>query len=159
MEILNNAAPFWGWLVLTCLLLAVEAMIAPAGFFLCLGTAAGAMALTTFVLPAISWLWAVSLYSALSVLFCWIWWTFLRKGPDTAEKDALNEKTRQLQGYKGVLEEAIKNGRGRLRINDSDWPVEADRDYPAGTRVKVTAVRGITLTVIEAGQAGEDSGK
>jgi len=34
-----------------------------------------------------------------------------------------------------------------VRIGDSSWRVEADRDLPAGTAVVVVGVEGITLRI------------
>ncbi len=34
-----------------------------------------------------------------------------------------------------------------MRVGDSSWPVSADADLPAGSRVEVIAVEGITLRV------------
>ncbi|MCU6308624.1 NfeD family protein, partial [Enterobacter quasiroggenkampii] len=42
---------------------------------------------------------------------------------------------------------ALVNGRGHMRVGDSSWPVVADDDLSAGTRVEVIAVEGITLRV------------
>jgi membrane protein implicated in regulation of membrane protease activity len=149
--VLRNIAPFWIWLALACIFLAMEALVMPSGFLLCLGTAAGIMAVVVFFLPALSWLWSVTLFSLLLVVSGWVWWKLLRKkrGQQSGEEDEglLNVKTRQLVGYRAVLDEGVKAGRGRIRVNDSPWPVEADADYPAGTRVEVTAVNGITLKV------------
>ena len=59
----------------------------------------------------------------------------------------LNVKTKQLVGHRAILAEDMQGGRGRIRVNDSAWPALADEDYPAGTRVEVTAVEGITLRI------------
>ena len=152
IELLTSLQPFWIWLALACLFLAMEVLIVPFGFFLCLGTAAGIMAGVMFFFPSISWLWGLTLYSMLMVVACWVWWRVIRgkrvKSSVEEEDDGtVNVKTRQLIGYKAVLSEDIKAGRGRIRVNDSPWPVEADIDYPAGTKVEVTEVRGITLKV------------
>lgn len=150
-ELLQNVAPYWIWLVLACVLLAIEVLVVPSGFFLCVGTSAGVVAVLSFLLPELSWLWMLGLFSVLMVASCGFWLTVIRRRRAASEEDggddALNLKTRQLAGYSAVLAEDVKGGRGRLRVNDSTWPIEADRDYPAGTRVEVTEVRGITLIV------------
>ena len=146
-ELLLQINPFWIWLGLAFVLLAVEVLLAPTGFFLCMGTAAAVVALVTLLVPALSWLWALTLFAVLTVVAGWVWWKLVRKRGKAGEDDSLNVKTKQLLGYRGVLSEDIRAGRGRIRINDSHWPVEADEDYPAGTRVEVVAVKGITLKV------------
>lgn len=143
-------ASFWIWLVLGGALLIAEVLLVPSGFSLCVGTAACVVGITTFFFPGISLVWELSLFALLSVVSCYAWWTILRKkrgGVDHADQGVLNVKTRQLVGYRAVLAEGLKNGRGRLNVNDSSWPVEADADYPAGTRVEVTEMKGITLKI------------
>lgn len=149
-EILHNLDAFWIWLALACLLLAVEVLIVPSGFFLCLGSSAVVVAAVVFFLPDLTWLWAVTLFSVLSVASGWLWWKLLRKRRSVTraeQAEALNVKSKQLVGYRGVLAEDMRGGRGRLRVNDSPWPAEADQDYPAGTLVEVVEVTGITLKV------------
>lgn len=149
-SVLPSINPLWVWVGLACLFLAVEALLAPSGFFLCLGTAAAVMAGATLLVPGISWLWALTIFSALSVIACWIWWRVIRKKSRSGEDEkesSLNEKSRQLIGYRGILEKDLRAGKGRLKVNDSPWLVEAEVDYPAGTVVEVTGVKGITLLV------------
>jgi len=45
-----------------------------------------------------------------------------------------------------ILDEAIVNGRGRMRVDDGIWTVEGT-DLPAGSKVRVTEVSGATLRV------------
>ncbi len=148
---IEQIAPFWLWLILGGILLAVEVLIVPSGFLLCIGTAACVVGALTYFFTAIPLVWELSLFSLLSVVACYGWWTLLRKrrgGVDHADSaSTLNVKTQQLTGYRTVLTEPLKNGKGRLRVNDSSWPVEGDADYPAGTRVEVLEVNGITLKV------------
>ena len=149
-SMLLTVNPFWIWLGLACLLLAIEMLLAPTGFFLCLGSAAAIMALVTLLIPGISWLWALTVFAALSVIACWLWWRLIRKKSDREEdgKDgSLNVKSRQLVGYRGVLEQGLVAGKGKLKVNDSPWLVEAPEDYPAGTVVQVVDVKGITLLI------------
>lgn len=149
-DFLQNIAPHWLWLALACLLLAVEVLIVPSGFFLCLGTSAGVVALVVWLLPELSWLWALGIFSALMVLSCWLWWRLLRKRRAAVareEKETLNVRDRQLVGYRSALTEDMRDGRGRMKVNDSPWTVEADENYPAGTEVVVVEVKGIILKV------------
>lgn len=152
--ILNGIEPYWIWFGVACLLLAIEVLIVPTGFFLCLGTSAVLMAVLVFFVPSLSWLWMVSIYSALIVCSCLFWMKVIRGRPKEADSDRLSRRADQLVGSILVLDQHIKNGRGRVKIQDSPWPVEAAEDYPAGTRVEVTRITGITLTVVRAEQGG-----
>ncbi|TGD60097.1 NfeD family protein, partial [Salmonella enterica subsp. enterica serovar Poona] len=50
-------------------------------------------------------------------------------------------------GRRFMLDAALVNGRGHMRVGDSSWPVCADEDLRAGTHVEVIAVEGITLRI------------
>ena len=45
------------------------------------------------------------------------------------------------------LDAPLVNGRGHVRVGDSSWPVIADEDFAAGSKVEVIAVGGITLRI------------
>ena len=53
----------------------------------------------------------------------------------------------QLLGRRFTLETALVNGRGHVRVGDSSWPVIADDDLAAGSKVEVVAIEGITLHI------------
>ncbi|MCV3305507.1 NfeD family protein, partial [Leclercia adecarboxylata] len=59
----------------------------------------------------------------------------------------LNQRGQQLVGMQFTLDSALVNGRGHMRVGDSSWPVIADEDLSAGTKVEVVAVEGITLRI------------
>ena len=121
MIALQTISAYWVWLALACLFLAIEVLLVPSGFFLCLGTAAAIMSGVTFFVPDLSWLWALTLSSVLLLAACFVWFKALRKrfnsGSDD-DKSSLNVKKRQLVGYRTVLTAAIIAGRGRIRVND-----------------------------------------
>lgn len=58
-----------------------------------------------------------------------------------------NDALTLLIGRTGTLTTPLADGRGRLRLGDGEWPVTAQHDLPAGTRVRVAALRGTTLMV------------
>ena len=67
---------------------------------------------------------------------------------DAAKSDLpdLNERGQQYIGRSLVVEQAIQNGRGKVRVGDTLWQAEGP-DAPAGARVKVTATKGTVLVV------------
>lgn len=143
--------PFWMWLILACVFLAIEVVVVPlGGFFLCIGSAAAIVSVVAFFVPDISWQWAVALFSVLMVIAIALWWKFIQKrraaGKNSTE-ETLNSREKLMIGYQAVLTEAILHGRGKMKVQDSPWPVEAEEDYPAGTRVEVVEVNGITLKI------------
>ena len=59
----------------------------------------------------------------------------------------LNQRGQQLVGRRLTLDAPLVNGRGHVRVGDSSWPVIADEDFAAGSKVEVIAVEGITLRI------------
>ncbi|ANR78389.1 MULTISPECIES: NfeD family protein [Kosakonia] len=135
------------WLVLGGLLLAAE-MLGGNGYLLWSGVAAVVTGLLAWVIP-FGWEWQGVLFAVLTMLAAWLWWQWLsRRVKQQKPADAsLNLRGQQLIGRRFQLDNALVNGRGHMRVGDSSWPVSADDDLAAGTRVEVTAVEGITLRI------------
>jgi inner membrane protein len=134
----------WNWLILAVVLLILETVI-PGVHFLWFGIAAaliGVLALST----GIVWQWQVLAFVLLSVAV--VFWVKRFVRPDVAISDLpdLNVRGQQYVGRSLVVEQAIENGRGRVRVGDTLWSAEGP-DAPAGTRVTVTGARGTVLVV------------
>ena len=98
-----------------------------------------------------SWEWQGTLFAVLTLLAAWLWSRWLRnrvKRQKPADAQ-LNQRGQQLLGRRFTLETTLVNGRGHVRVGDSSWPVIADDDLIAGSKVEVVAVEGITLRVRE----------
>lgn len=137
----------WGWLALGLGLIAVEALLFPGGFPLWIGIAALVMAGIT-ALTSLTWQVELILFGILAILASVVAWKLhygsIRK--DAAE--GLHDRVEQLVGRTFVLEEAIVEGYGRVRIDDTLWRV-AGPELPAGMKVKVIGIDGGTLRVSE----------
>lgn len=133
------------WLTLGGVLLAIE-MLGTAGYLLWSGIAALLTGLLTWLIPA-SWEVQGICFSLLALTAVFVWYRWLNYRQQTEPQIYLNQRGEQLIGQTLLLTEAMKNGRGTVRIADSSWPVQATEDYPEGTRVKVTGIEGITLTI------------
>ena len=141
------AHPHIFWLSLGGLLLAAE-MLGGSGYLLWSGVAAAVTGLLTWVLP-IGWEWQGTLFAVLTLLAAWLWWKWLNRrasGQRPAESQ-LNQRGQQLLGQRFTLDSTLVNGRGHMRVGDSPWPVIADDDLPAGSKVEVVAVEGIVLRI------------
>jgi membrane protein implicated in regulation of membrane protease activity len=141
------AHPHIFWLSLGGLLLATE-MLGGNGYLLWSGVAAVITGLVTWLLP-ISWEWQGVLFALLTLLAAWLWWRWMsnrvkRQRPGDSH---LNQRGQQLIGSRFVLENTLVNGRGHMRVGDSSWPVSAEEDLTAGTKVEVIAIEGITLRI------------
>jgi membrane protein implicated in regulation of membrane protease activity len=134
----------WNWLILAVLLLALE-IVSPGVHFLWFGLAAAVAGVIALAL-GISWQWQVLSFALLSVLVLFSVKRFVR--PDVALSDLpdLNVRGQQYVGRSVVVEQAIENGRGKVRVGDTLWSAEGP-DAPIGARVTVTGTRGTVLVV------------
>lgn len=134
----------WNWFILAVVLLILETVI-PGVHFLWFGLAAiviGFLGLVT----GFAWQWQVLAFGLLSVLT--VFWVRKYARPDVAISDLpdLNIRGQQYIGRSLVVEQAIHNGRGKVRVGDTLWAAEGP-DVPAGEWVTVTGTRGTVLVV------------
>ena len=132
------------WFAAAVLLLVLETIV-PGVHFLWFGVAAGVVGAIALVAP-ISWLWQLVLFSLIS--FVTVFWVRRSGSAQAAKTDepSLNIRGAQYIGRTVVVEDAIRNGRGRVRIGDSVWAAEGE-DAAKGAHVKVTGVNGTVLVV------------
>ncbi|MBZ6077387.1 NfeD family protein [Microvirga puerhi] len=135
----------WAWIILGLLLAGVE-LLAPGVFFIWLGLAA----LVTGVIDGIfglSWQASALVFAVLSVSAVLVGRALTRPRlqPDT-QAEFLNRRGESLVGRVFVLEAPIRDGEGRIRVDDSSWRVTG-ADRFAGARVRVVKVEGSTLVV------------
>lgn len=139
----------WSWMVLGVVLLALEILV-PGVFLLWIGIAAiltGTLSLQLW--GAAFWGWQVQVlaFLVLSIAAALIGRRFFsRSGPEDTDQPLLNQRDRQLVGRTAMLEEDMREGRGRIRIGDTTWRVTGP-DLPAGTRVRVIEASGGNLKV------------
>jgi inner membrane protein len=147
MGFLGSLGP-WGWLSIGGVLLILE-MAAPGVFFIWLGLAAVAVGLLTFAVD-LAWQIDIAIFAVLSVLFLLLirpWYE--RRNASLSDRPNLNQRMYDYVGQSYVLEHPLKDGRGKLRIDDTLWDVLGP-DTPAGARVKVSGVEGLRLRVEQA---------
>ena len=135
------------WVSLGGLLLAAE-MLGGNGYLLWSGVAAVVTGLLVWLVP-FGWELQGVIFAVLTLIAAWLWWLWLsRRVRDQKPADAsLNQRGQQLVGRRFILDNALVNGRGHMRVGDSSWPVSAGSDLPAGSKVEVIAVEGITLHI------------
>ena len=135
----------WFWWGVALALFAAEALL-PGSFMLWLGFAAVGTALVDLVVPMsdpAQWM----LFAVLSLVSVAAGWQYKKKHPKGAsDQPLLNRRGAQLVGQVYVLESAIVDGRGRLKIGDAFWTAHGP-DLPAGARVRVLAAEAGSLTV------------
>jgi inner membrane protein len=135
----------WAWIILGLLLIGVELM-APGIFFLWLGLAALATGLLDALL-GLSWQSASLIFALLSVAAVVLGrWVTRSGGQPETQSNQLNQRGQALVGRVFTLEAPIKDGEGRIRVDDSSWRVTG-ADRFAGAKVRVVRVEGSTLVV------------
>lgn len=137
----------WSWLIFGALLLAIE-VLAPGTYMLWVGVAAlitGAAAIT-FDLGLQAQLIVFVAAALLSVL---VGRKLMMGRSDETDQPFLNERQDQLIGKTFTVTTAIKNGRGKVKVGDTVWPVNGP-DCETGSQVRVIAVDGNRLTVEQA---------
>lgn len=136
---------FWHWWVLAIGLVILE-VLAPGAFFLWLGVAAGVVGVLLLIIPSVSWEWQLLLFSVISVASIVIWRNHLKEHPTETDQPRLNRRGEQYIDRVFTLDEAIENGSGKIRVDDTTWKITGN-DCEAGSKVKVTGVNGVVLTV------------
>lgn len=136
---------FWQWLVLGLLLMLVEVLV-PSTYFLWIGLAAMSVGVLFWLMPSLSFDAQLILFALLSVSMIFLGKRYLKRHPIATDRPTLNVRGAQLIGRMATLKEPIVNGVGRVHLDDTQWKVLGD-DMAAGSRVRVTAVEGISLRV------------
>ncbi|MCU7812911.1 MAG: NfeD family protein [Candidatus Thiodiazotropha sp. (ex Notomyrtea botanica)] len=136
---------YWHWLILAVLLMILE-VFSPGAFLLWLGLAAGVVGLLLLIMPDLSWQVQILLFALLSVMIIVAVRAFLQRRPIETDQPHLNRRGEQYLDRVFTLQEAIVNGEGKIRVDDSTWKINGE-DCPAGTRIKITGVQGVVLLV------------
>jgi membrane protein implicated in regulation of membrane protease activity len=139
---------FWHWMILAAALAGIE-ILTPGFFFLWLGGAALVTGILALIVPSLSWETQVLVYAVLSGASVLAWYKFRHRLTITSDDMTLNRRGEQLLGRNAILSEAIVNGRGQIRIDDTVWRCEGP-DLAAGTQVRVVAMRGAMVSVVKA---------
>lgn len=130
------------------LLLAGAEVLMPGYFLLWIGIGAAATGCLVFLLPQLGILAQAASFTMLAFLSCVAYWRLLRPRLQRNEQidTTLNRRGASLVGRHLVLTEAIREGRGRARVDDGVW-LATGPDLPAGSEVEVISAEGVLLKV------------
>jgi membrane protein implicated in regulation of membrane protease activity len=135
----------WAWIILGIILIGIE-LVAPSSFFLWLGLAAIVTGMIDAVL-GLSWQASALLFALLCVAAVILGRAISRfRTQNEPRADMLNQRGQSLVGRVFTLEAPIKDGEGRIRVDDSSWRVTG-ADRFAGAKVRVVRIEGSTLVV------------
>ncbi len=140
----------WAWWILGIALLGAE-LLMPGVFLVWIGLAAIAVGALSLALWGMTvWHWEVQMlvFAVLSVAFVLIGRRFYGRLDHATDQPLLNQRGASLIGRTATLGEPVVDGRGRLRIDDTYWPVTGP-DLPAGTRVMISGINNHMLAIEE----------
>jgi inner membrane protein len=146
LELVSNLGA-WSWWVLGVVLLILE-IVVPGVFLFWIGLAAIATGLISlFLWGSALWPWEVQLvlFAAFSIASILIGRSVISRAPATDQPN-LNRRAESLVGRSATLTDAIVNGRGRVKLDDTTWSVNGP-DLEAGTKVLIVSSTGRDLTV------------
>ncbi len=136
---------FWYWLVAAVVMIVIE-MLLPAAYFLWMGISAFIVGLLIYAIPTMPLLIQVIIFGVLSVVTLVLYKRHQNSNPTVNDEPNLNRRGEQYVGRIFALEEAIVNGVGKVKVDDSTWKVRG-ADMPAGVKVRVISVDGTVFKV------------
>jgi membrane protein implicated in regulation of membrane protease activity len=143
-QIFPLLGPYFWWIVAGVLLLAEMAM--PGFFMLWLALAAALTALLDLYFH-FSWAGEIFAFAALAFLCVLGSWRFVMSSRRMkSDSPHLNQRHHGLVGRTFILDLAIINGSGKIKVEDTLWDVDGP-DLAVGARVKVLGVNGMRLIV------------
>jgi membrane protein implicated in regulation of membrane protease activity len=133
---MSNAAIVWA--VLALVLIGLETL-APGIFLLWFGFAAAGVFLLVLLGLPLSVVMQTLLFVIFSFVSVAVYFRYFRGKANETDHPLLNQKNQQMLGLVLILESAIVNGHGRVKVGDAFWQVHGP-DAPQGSRVTVIAV-------------------
>jgi len=136
----------WTWFVTALVLLGLE-MAAPGVVFMWMAIASALVGAIVFFQPDLSWEGQFIIFAILSIISVFAGRTFLKRNPIESDDVTLNQRGHQHIGQIFTLIRDMENGKGKVRIGDTNWTVEGDFEAKENDKVKVTGVDSTFLIV------------
>lgn len=136
---------FWHWWIAAVIFLILETLV-PGAIFLWMGAAGAVVGLVLLLIPSMTWEVQLILFAILSIASVIGWRMWRGTHVDESDRPNLNRRSSTHVGRTLDLTHAIKNGVGRVEIDQIQWKVRGT-DMPKGTRVKVVDTDGVILVV------------
>ncbi|SNZ18969.1 NfeD family protein [Cohaesibacter gelatinilyticus] len=135
----------WFWMLLGLILLILE-ILAPGVIFLWLGVAAMFVGVADLIFQ-ISWQTELMAFGFLALILVFVGRMLMNRFRKLeTDRPMLNERSKALIGKEFSLDEAIVDGRGRIKVLDSYWRVSGP-DCDVGGKVRVVNADGASLQV------------
>jgi membrane protein implicated in regulation of membrane protease activity len=137
---------FWHWLAFALILGILDVVLGVNFLFVWCGLAAALVGVLLLLIPKLSWEFQFLIFGIGVLASLFGWRQLNKKGDYKTDQPQLNRRARQYIGRTFTLDVPIVNGRGKVRVDDSQWMVEGV-DMEIGTTVKVVDVDGVILKV------------
>ncbi len=134
----------WTWWIIALGLAALE-LVLPGVFLIWLAGAALAVGALGLVFD-MSWQWEIAIFAVLSVASAYTGYRLSNKDGDQSDHPSLNKRSQSYVGQQFVVVEAIRNGRGKIKVGDTLWQAVGP-DVEVGASVTVRSVDGVLLHV------------
>ncbi|WP_420471940.1 NfeD family protein [Brevundimonas sp. FT23042] len=142
----HSNQPFWIWLALGVILLAVEAAFSTE-WLLWPAVAAGVVAVLTAIGLPLGFWGEVALFAALTVAATLLSRRLIQKVNPSDVPD-INARDSRLIGQRAQVVQAFVDGRGRVFVSGAEWSAEIEGAAPpAGESVIVESIDGPLLKV------------
>ena len=140
------ASPFWIWLAIGVILLAVEAAFSTE-WLLWPAVSAGVVAVLTAVGVRLGFGIEVVIFAVLTIAFTLLSRRLITRVNPTDTPD-INARDSRLLGQRAQVIQGFVDGRGRVFVSGAEWPADLEGAAPeVGTSVIVERVDGPRLTV------------
>ena len=136
---------FWYWWVIALFLLVLE-ILTPGYFFMWMAASGFLTGAIVWLIPATSMNLQILIFSLLSVVAIIGWKFYGKRHPTESDHPLLNKRGVQYIGRVFSLYAPIKNGQGKIKVDDSIWKVHGE-DCDINSLVKVVAIRGTVFEV------------
>ena len=134
------------WIIAGLILLLLE-VFAPGAFLLWFGIAALVVGAAVWIVPMLAWQVQIVAFAVLSLGALLGFRAWRRRHPAASrDEPLLNKRAQQLVGRSFTLDQAIVNGRGKVKVGDALWTAVGE-DMAVGTTVRVTGVQEQMLLV------------
>ncbi len=137
---------YYNWLILSAVLLIVEVATFTLLFFW-LAIAAAIMAGISFIIPNLSLTSQLWIFAVIAIVSVIVWHWFFKKTQENIGDKKMNNRAERYIGRSATLSEAIKNGTGKIQIEDTFWRVTCEKDLPKGASVEVIDADNVFLVV------------
>ncbi len=141
----------YGWWLIAAIVLAILETLAPGVFLIWIAIAAGITGIASFLLP-IDVTQQLIVFAVASLVSGYAGRSWYLANPVDTEDEMLNDRIARLIGDEVVVVTAIIDGRGRVKVADSEWPARGP-DSAVGARVRIIGADGSCLLVEAVGGA------